>query len=583
MPSRLAAPVLTVDAGKMHKVDPRNVESLFGMWMGKCFCPHARKSRRPDFQRPVFSKCAESIEEGKRLENLSWRLWNRETFCCEAQPHLATTPAIDVRPRRPSPKEVPSLSSSVDSAASEDAERMQTARPTLLQPKSTSGSQPAEDSALSRSRGKEKHITSFGLERMIINIKEKTDIGPLSPTIQASLPCLRNTLSDITPRASSPFPDVETDTPPSDSNLQNSSDSCFSNTTSESTVSNQSSDGGSDTSVSSGVLTKSASIIHGFSSSQLSSSVRSKAKPTPEIAMPIQTPKVGKVEPKKPNMFMLGGSSGDEESSFEDRMARQPKQSSLSNSLKAKPLEKSKKPSFKEIVQSRRIEEAETEDEDAIESGDDDDGEASESAIEEEDDAAWEDSESESGQASPVDKNMFQRVESQANLTSRRSMLTMQLHNSQGTSALANTASRSSPALRRSHTSSPNGPSHPDSSDENDNEPALTMRGPQSSRPVPIIRTTTNTHPPAHSPRTTRRNMLATELTESLRKHLLWERKQKSTTANAFLKRRHTAQNMAHLQEYPDLKPDPAAVEASKNNSWNHYFEGPWEYHTKGW
>ena len=178
---------------------------------------------------------------------------------------------------------------------------------------------------------------------------------------------------------------------------------------------------------------------------------------------------------------------------------------------------------------------------------------------------------------------MFQRVESQANLTSRRSMLTMQLHNSQGASALANTASRSSPALRRSHTSSPTGPSHPDSSDENDNEPALTMRGPQSSRPMPIICTTTNTHPPAHSPRTTRRNMLATELTESLRKHLLWERKQKSTTANAFLKRRHTAQNMAHLQEYPDLKPDPAAVEASKNNSWNHYFEGPWEYHTKGW
>ena len=76
--------------------------------------------------------------------------------------------------------------------------------------------------------------------------------------------------------------------------------------------------------------------------------------------------------------------------------------------------------------------------------------------------------------------------------------------------------------------------------------------------------------------------MLATELTESLRKHLLWERKQKSTTANAFLKRRHTTRDVAHLQDYPDLKPDHAAVEAS-NNSWNHYFESSWEYHTKGW
>jgi hypothetical protein len=36
----------------------------------------------------------------------------------------------------------------------------------------------------------------------------------------------------------------------------------------------------------------------------------------------------------------------------------------------------------------------------------------------------------------------------------------------------------------------------------------------------------------AHSPRTTRRNMLATELTESLRRHLLWERQQKSATAS---------------------------------------------------
>jgi hypothetical protein len=76
--------------------------------------------------------------------------------------------------------------------------------------------------------------------------------------------------------------------------------------------------------------------------------------------------------------------------------------------------------------------------------------------------------------------------------------------------------------------------------------------------------------------------MLATELTESLRKHLLWERKQKSTTANAFLKRRHTTRDVVHLQDYPDLKPDHAVVGAS-NNSWNHYFESPWEYHTKGW
>jgi hypothetical protein len=147
----------------------------------------------------------------------------------------------------------------------------------------------------------------------------------------------------------------------------------------------------------------------------------------------------------------------------------------LSNSLKAKRLDKFKKLSFKETVQSRRIEVADTEDEDAIESGDDGDGEISDSAIEE-NDSLWAGSEYASVQAGLVDMSMFQRVESQANVTSPRSMLTMQLHNLQRATASGNGAS--------------------------------------------------------HLPRTTPRNMLAAELTESLRIHLLCERKQKSTTVD---------------------------------------------------
>ncbi|KAF4469736.1 hypothetical protein FALBO_3357, partial [Fusarium albosuccineum] len=45
---------------------------------------------------------------------------------------------------------------------------------------------------------------------------------------------------------------------------------------------------------------------------------------------------------------------------------------------------------------------------------------------------------------------------------------------------------------------------------------------------------------------------LATELTESLRRHLLWERQQKSSTANAVLKRRHTSHDVANLKQYPE-------------------------------
>ena len=79
--------------------------------------------------------------------------------------------------------------------------------------------------------------------------------------------------------------------------------------------------------------------------------------------------------------------------------------------------------------------------------------------------------------------------------------------------------------------------------------------------------------------------MLATELTESLRKHLLWERQQKNTTANAVLKRRHTAHDMAGLKNYP-----PGGVPAgsgegtgSKNHSFNDLQMEISGYHEKGW
>ena len=172
---------------------------------------------------------------------------------------------------------------------------------------------------------------------MVQIIKEKTDPEePLSPSIEASLPIM----SDITPRPSSPFPKLEVeklDTSPTESQLLNSSDSCYSNATAESNESKQSSESnkasdhrGSDTSVSSGSLIRTSSIVHGFSPAQLSSSFRTKSKLCPEPALPPRSEQASKLDaPKKSGMFTLGGSSGDDESSFEDRPP-QPKKSSLS-------------------------------------------------------------------------------------------------------------------------------------------------------------------------------------------------------------------------------------------------------------
>ncbi len=287
---------------------------------------------------------------------------------------------------------------------------------------------------------------------------------------------------------------------------------------------------------------------------------------------------------KAGGMFTLGGSSGDDESSFEDRMSRQPKRSSLSDRLKHSEAA-SRQSSFKAALQSRQIrtiEEGRDEDEGAIES---DDEEMDESAIEEEEDSDWEDSVTESGLSSvSEEKPVFKRVDSRANLISRKSLLTRGLHEPQRAAAMAEAAMKPSAALRRSRTSSPNGPSVP-ASPTAAAENGHARSGVDITRSKPIICTTSNTHFPAHSPRTTRRHMLATELTESLRKHLLWERQQKSTTANAVYKRRHTAHNeMVNLQDFPGPRVVQPLKEASKNNSWNHYFDyGPWEYHTKGW
>ena len=75
------------------------------------------------------------------------------------------------------------------------------------------------------------------------------------------------------------------------------------------------------------------------------------------------------------------------------------------------------------------------------------------------------------------------------------------------------------------------------------------MRQQSRAKPMPIIMTTSNTsQPPAMSPRTTRRTMMTTELTGSLRQNLLWERQQKNATTNAVAKRQQSAVSLPALR-----------------------------------
>lgn len=487
-------------------------------------------------------------------------------LCCEAQPELATTPAINIIQRSPRKTDVPELSVSVDSAVSDASDRDDQAEASASRPVDIASTSNSEDSIQCVSRGREKHITSIDLEKMVSDIQEQEgQPWPLPSSITDAMPPIPP-CADITPRPASPSMRTSirsTESSTSTAPRSSPESDC-------STVESISSDTSNEVHASAP-----HSVVRGFALN-VSSSYRSNTHlAAPQtVAKPIQHTKAN--DPKKHKVaFSLGaGSSGDEGSSFEESMSgKHPRQSSLTAGLQL-PLHGRKQTSFDDELKLRAKSQQH---EDVFEDSDDDD---EESAIEDDDEnddedgSDWEDDGSEAGEAVD-DKPLFQRIDSKPNLVSRRSLLTTMMNESDRAAAFQNMATHSTPALRRSRRSSPNGPSLGDTPEEN---PNITLP-PTMTKSKPIIMTTSNTHPPALSPRTTRRNMLASEMTESLRKHLLWERQQISTTAKAVLKRRHTAYDITKLSEYPSDKEG----QTSKNSSWNHFYDQNNDFNQAGW
>ncbi|PQE25416.1 DUF1752 domain containing protein [Rutstroemia sp. NJR-2017a BBW] len=421
--------------------------------------------------------------------------------------------------------DLPELSGSLDSLVDEEALEFEN-ESTEASPLDISHPHiQRQDSCNSRSRGRERHITPDDLEKMVITIKEKKDLAPLTLSTPYLAPLteripqftkIQQTASQLTEKSSTSSESVSQRSIPS--------------TRSDS---------------SSGTSEKSAtSIVKGFSLSpaHISSSMRSIPVNTAPSSIPtadlvaVDTSKA--LAPKKKQMFALGGSSG------EDSLSEQ------AASMDNKPQQKKKLAVFSFGGSSN------------------------------EDEASL-----------PHRMQPHSSLTNKPQLTSRRSLITTMLHQNDRAQALATAASRSTPALRRSRNSSPNGPSLA-ASPESDDGAGLMMRGlkPISEIPrsvaQPIMKTNNTTaHQQALSPRTTRRNMLATELTVSLRQNLLWERRQKSSVneAAAALKRRHTAHDVANLKQYPE-KVHMDKDDTGLNSSWNQYFsQGLGEYHSKGW
>lgn len=488
-------------------------------------------------------------------------------LCCEPQPQLVTTPAIDVIIPRPASSDVPPLSTSVDSVASNDSITGDDSRRLACSHRVTaSSSYRDEDSVRQLSRGKEKHITSLGLEKMVCIIQEQQNVKePLSASIADAIPA-NLPRTDIAPRPR---------TPSIHTSLRSSHSSASTEPRSSPDSDRNGLDaGGSDTSAD---MSSTHSVVRGFSL-EAPSSYKSGTHlaASPAAAPPMYTK--AKASKSSGVKFSLGcGSSSPEGSSLEESMHRQ---SSLTHGLKHN-FSTKKQTSFKDELQSRAMNHKSHQDENVFESSDEDEDpdsvpeeETEEEDEDDEDGSDWEDDGSDNGDATEQ-KHLFKRVDSQPQLVSRRSLLTKMVETeSERAYEFQRLATESAPILRRPKKSSPHQPSFGTSPDEGV-EYALP---PGMTKSKPIIKTTSNAHPPALSPRTTRRNMLASEMTESLRKHLLWERQQISTTAKAVLKRRHTAYDITNLKDYPEKE-----GQTSKNNSWNHFFDQAGEYNHAGW
>ena len=177
-------------------------------------------------------------------------------------------------------------------------------------------------------------------------------------------------------------------------------------------------------------------------------------------------------------------------------------------------------------------------------------------------DAESEDSSSDGSEPAIEENYLFQRIHSKPEFIPT-SLLTTLMHDPNRAAALAQVAANSAPSLHQSITSSRKSPSVDCSPKE---EATLSET---------IIMTTSNVHSPILSPRTTRRNMLSTELTMSLRQNLLWERQHKHATRNAVLKRRPFPHDTADINTFPK------AVESNIDSTT--YSRSIYDYNAKGW
>lgn len=415
----------------------------------------------------VFSKCSPAIEDGKRYENMAWRLWARGSFCCQPDHVVQPQWSLDQKAAAAATANVPELSTTV--ASDDSIEPLTTTRHRSDSFASRTDLR-RHDSTTSNAYGK--HITSIVIEKVVQSIQEKKVLEPMSP---------------LPPHLA-----------------------------------------------------------------QATQEVRSEEAVAPCSASPPLTAR--RCAPELPTSTFATARGSDGLSATGSEASTSTDQISL-----------------------RQYREAISNSEGATESDSD---EPEESAIEEEDSGDdWEDDDeeaNESHQSSIQTSSMFPRVDSKPDLASHRSLLTSMMQECDRAQAMQHAAQRQQPLpVLQSRTTAPKGPSNGNSLQE---DSGLMMRQ-QASRAKPIVMTTSNVHPLALSPWTTRRLMLQNELTGSLRQNLLWERQQKNATTNAAMRRAATTTGLQGMSTVAKAHP----MHTSAENPKSYFNQGLDSYHTKGW
>ncbi|KAK9364874.1 hypothetical protein V1509DRAFT_613077 [Lipomyces kononenkoae] len=624
MPQKLKDRFLSLAVDNISKLDTSDAENLFSIWT-------------------VFSKCAENLENGRRLENLSWRLWNREAFT--------------VNPSVPAESTCPDLSSSVESALSDQQHKPSSRQQQPIRKSSTTYrfqkvietfNLTEEDSWQALRSERLRQLQQKQQQQQQQEVANNHHLAPnqphpptesVSPDAQEEKSAAIDMHIQNDPRSSRPAYDYSEDSSESDSDRGRLSRATPSST----------------------------SIVRGFSPSAISvHSVRSELFMAAPRSQPRHVSKnsdaangfAARVAARnaagaKTKMFFIE-SSPSESDGFGESVSPagngmvapappapapapangHPPSSNLRSSFSAKkpppPAASSafnanggghKRTSFREeVVTIPSSGEVEDDDDDDIEDDDDDEDEdeddVSESAI---DDAEsdW-DSVDESGPPSFDERSFFIR-EDRPVIRSRPSLLSTLLHTEPDRATLTTVGSRSTPAIAATYAQRQNSsrsskiqqqlllqqqqqqqqqsrrasvpvpqPPQPaaehtvpsERSQTNGEEPSKPTTEPVGVPTVSSAASISSKSQPTLSPRSTRRNMLATELSESLRRNLLWERQQKSMTAAALLKRRHTSQDVANLTHYPELSRGVAGGSYGDRHEFDHTEFG---YHARGW